>query len=102
MTYQELLTTFIRIKVEKTAKEVIFKTVSCMCDNVSYLRFRKDENGEFKLRGMYGSGSGAAYSNWQIPYPKHELEWMADEGRWTKIKSMIEEGTSRVENAKSR
>lgn len=30
-----------------------------MCDNVGYLRFKKNDDGEFKLDGM-----GYAVSNW--------------------------------------
>jgi hypothetical protein len=37
-----------KLTVKENAKEVIFKTISAMCDNVGYLRFKKNNDGEFK------------------------------------------------------
>ncbi len=79
------------------AKEVIFKTVSCMCDNVHYLRFKKNSDGEFKIDGM-----GFSISNWQMKHPKHEIEWEADENEWGGVIAMINSGTEVIEEVKSR
>jgi hypothetical protein len=95
--YQQLLQNPPFIKVKKDAREVIFKTVSCMCDNVHYLRFKKNDEGDFKL-----SGGGFALSNWQMKHPKHDIEWVADEGEWRRVVKMINTGTSKVESVKSR
>jgi hypothetical protein len=35
-----------KLTVKENAKEVIFKTISAMCDNVGYLRFKKNNDGE--------------------------------------------------------
>jgi len=78
-------------------KEVIFKVVSCMCDNVNYFRFKKDNNDEFKLDCM-----GHHYSNFGIKIPKHELEWKADGGNWREIFNSINTGTSLIESVQSR
>lgn len=68
-----------------------------MCDNVGYLRFKKNSDGEFRLDGM-----GYAISNWQMKHPKHEIEWEADENMWGGVIAMINSGTSVIEEVKSR
>ena len=95
--YQELRQNPPKLSIKGGAREVIFKTVSCMCDNVHHLRFRKNDDGDFKLDGM-----GYAISNWQMKHPKHEIEWMADEEGWDEVISMINSGTSKVESVVSR
>lgn len=95
--YQELLQNPPRIKVKKDAREVIFKTVSCMCDNVHYLKFKKNTDGDFKM-----SGNGFALSNWQMNHPPHDIEWTADEGMWNQVVRMINTGTAKIESVKSR
>ena len=61
--YQELLQNPPRLTVKKEAREVIIKTVSCMCDNVHYLKLKKNSEGDFKM-----SGGGFALSNWQMKH----------------------------------
>ncbi len=95
--YRELRMNPPKLTIKEGAKEVIFKTISCMCDNVGYLRFKKNDNGEFILDGM-----GFAVSNWQMKHPKHEIEWEADENEWGGVIAMINSGTSVIEEVKSR
>lgn len=95
--YRELRLNAPKLTIKEGAKEVIFKTVSCMCDNVGYLRFKKNSDGEFRLDGM-----GYAVSNWQMKHSKHEIEWEADENNWGGIIAMINSGTSVIEEVKSR
>jgi hypothetical protein len=95
--YQELRMNKPKLTIKKGAKEVIFKTVSCMCDNVHYLRFKKNSDGEFKMDGM-----GFSISNWQMKHPKHEIEWEADENEWGGVIAMINSGTEVIEEVKSR
>jgi hypothetical protein len=95
--YRELRLNAPKLTIKEGAKEIIFKTVSCMCDNVHYLRFKKNDNGEFRLDGM-----GYAVSNWQMKHPKHEIEWEADENNWGGIIAMINSGTEVIEEVKSR
>lgn len=95
--YQELLQNPPRIKVTPNAREVIFKTVSCMCDNVHYLKFKKNSEGDFKM-----TGNGFSLSNWQMKYAPHDIEWTADEGKWNQVGRMINTGTSKIESVKSR
>jgi hypothetical protein len=68
-----------------------------MCDNVHYLRFKKNSDGEFKMDGM-----GFSISNWQMKHPKHDIEWEADENEWGGVIAMINSGTEVIEEVKSR
>jgi hypothetical protein len=95
--YRELRLNAPKLTIKEGAREVIFKTISCMCDNVGHLRFRKNDNGEFKLDGM-----GSAVSNWQMKHPKHEIEWEADENMWGGVIAMINSGTEAIESVISR
>jgi hypothetical protein len=95
--YQQLIQNSPEIKVKKNPREVIFKTVSCMCDNVHYIKFKKNAEGDFKM-----SGGGFSLSNWQMNHPPHDIEWAADEGMWKQVVRMINTGTSKIESVKSR
>ena len=80
-----------------SVNSVIFKTISCMCDNVHYLTFKKNNDGDFKM-----SGNGFALSNFSMKHPIHDIEWEADENEWGGVVAMINSGTSVVEEVKSR
>jgi hypothetical protein len=95
--YSQLLNNPPQLSIKGNAKEVIFTTISCMCDNVGYLRFKKNSEGDFKL-----DGNGFAVSNWQMKNEKHEIEWTADEERWDEVIKMINTGTSQIESVMSR
>jgi hypothetical protein len=86
-----------KLAIKGGAREVIFKTISCMCDNVGYLTFKKNSEGDFKL-----SGNGFAISNWQMKHEKHEIEWEADENMWGGVIAMINSGTEAIESVVSR
>jgi hypothetical protein len=94
--YEELINRPPRIEVDPNAREVVFYTISAMCDNKGHLRFKRT-NGEFKLSGM-----GFAVSNWQIPKKEFELEWLADEGKWDEIRHAIDLGVTKVQKVISR
>ena len=95
--YQELILNQPKLTIKNGAREVIFKTVSCMCDNVNYLKFKKNEEGDFKM-----SGNGFSLSNWQFKHQTHEIEWEADENEWGGVIAMINSGTAVIEEVKSR
>jgi len=95
--YSQLLNNPPQLSIKGNAKEVIFTTISCMCDNVGYLRFKKNSEGDFKL-----DGNGFAVSNWQMKNEKHEIEWTADEEGWDEVIKMINSGTSAIESVISR
>jgi hypothetical protein len=95
--YQELRRNAPKLQIKDGAKEVIFKTISCMCDNVHYFRFKKNNNGEFKLDCM-----GYSYGNFSIKAEKYMLEWNADDNAWRCIVDLINTGTSVIESVQSR
>ena len=102
--YQELLNNPPKVyqEVKKDAKEVIFYVVSCMCDNKHTLRFRKNDDDEFKMSGM-----GQALSNFQFGYKEggikpFEIEWEADNQNWIDVVDMINSGTVKIEKVISR
>jgi hypothetical protein len=95
--YVELRQNPPKLTIKEGAREVIFKTVSCMCDNVHYLRFKKNSDGDFKMDGM-----GFHTNNWQMKHPKHEIEWEADANEWGGVIAMINSGTKAIESVSSR
>ena len=95
--YRELKLNAPKLTIKEGAREVIFKTISCMHDNVHHLRFKKNDEGDFKLDGM-----GFAITNWQMSYENYELEWISDENKWDEVIEMINSGTSNIESVISR
>jgi len=95
--YRKLKLNAPKLTIKEGAREVIFKTISCMCDNVGNLRFKKNSDGDFKLDGM-----GFALSNWQMNHVQHEIEWASDEEGWDKVVEMINSGTAVIESVISR
>ena len=95
--YLELRNNPPKLTIKEGAREVIFKTVSCMCDNVHYITFKKNEDGDFKM-----NGNGFALSNWGMKHEKHEIEWEADENMWGGVISMINSGYEAIESVRSR
>jgi hypothetical protein len=83
----------IDVKKLKGKKEVIFTMVSCMCNNISYIRFKKNQEGEFRLNA-YITSYGYSFSNYQMRHTQHEIEWSADEGNWAEVIRMLNTGTS--------
>ena len=86
-----------KLSVTKNAREIIITTVSCMCDNIHYLKLKKNDEGEFKLDTVKFS-----LSNWQMEYPKHDIEWEADAGNWNNVFKMINSGVEAISEIKSR
>ena len=81
--------------------EVIFYLVSSMCDNLSKIKFKKDRDGNFKLR-HYNDCACLAFSNLGCKYDKDEIEWEADAGNWLNVIEMINTGYSKVYEIRSR
>lgn len=98
--YQELLHNKPKLTIKDNSSEVIFTLVSCMCDNITYIRFKKDNN-EFKI-SHYNNNVALAFSNLQTKYTKHEIEWEVDSENWDKVIEMINSGTSLILEVKSR
>ena len=96
--YQELLNNPPTLSKQMTSnpREVIFETISCMCDNQHFLKLKKNSEGDFKL-----NGNGFSISNWQMKHAKHDIEWSADGGKWQDVINMINTGTSKIASVKS-
>ena len=90
--YAELLNNPPKLKVKKDAREVVINLVSCMCDNKYKWTFKKNEDGDFKIKTH-----GYAFSNFQT-----EIEWEADDLKWGEVFRMINSGTSKIESLRSR
>ena len=98
--YQELLhnpPTFTELYDSENLREVIFETISCMCDNKHFIKFKKNSDGEFKM-----NGNGHSLSNWSMDYPPHDIEWEADDQNWGAVVNMINTGTSKISTIKCR
>ena len=73
-----------KLTVVENPRELIITTISCMCDNVHYIKLKKDSDGDFKM-----DGGKFSLSNWQMEHPRHEIEWAADAGKWNDVFRMI-------------
>jgi hypothetical protein len=100
--YRELRINQPQLTIKEGAREVIFKLVSCMCNNVSYMKFYKNDNGDFRMQSTTKNGMGNALSNFQMKHTKEEIEWEADDENWNTVIEMINSGTSLIEEVKSR
>ena len=95
--YSELCSNPPILTVVENAREVIINLVSCMCDNKNKFTLKKNADGDFKL-----NTNGHAFSNFQIPFAKDEIEWAADASDWKGVFRMINAGTSKIESVRSR
>tara|TARA_R110000751_G_scaffold94798_5_gene185076 strand:- start:2746 stop:3042 length:297 start_codon:yes stop_codon:yes gene_type:complete len=95
--YRELLKNPPKLEVKENSREIKIDLVSCMCDNRYRWTIKKNEDGDYKI-----FTHGFAYSNWQIKHQIDDIEWVADEGNWIEVFRMINSGTSKIENIKSR
>lgn len=100
--YQQLRQSPPKLNIKENAHEVIFKTISCMCDNVRYLTLKKNTQGEFEMRGSGNHGMGYSLSSWQFNFQPHEITWAADENNWSDVIKMINSGTTLIAEVKSR
>lgn len=101
MKYENLLHKPPKLIIKDNAKEVIFTLVSCMCDNISYIRLKRNNDNEFKM-AHYNNYVPLAFSNLQCKHTKDEILWNADDGDWNNVIEMINTGTSVIADAKSR
>jgi hypothetical protein len=89
-------------KIKKDAKEVVFTLISCMCNNTSYLKFKKNERGEFMVL-LYNDYTHLALSNLQMEKGYLDnLLWNADDNNWQEVLRIIRTGTSAVYGIRSR
>ena len=96
-TYRDLVQNPPSLQVKNEAKEVVFTTISSMCDNRHILKMKKNSEGDFKLNGC-----GFHLSNFGFKFDTHEIEWEADAGEWGSVILMINSGYQRVSKLISR
>ena len=84
-------------QVKPNSRELVITLVSCMCDNKSTMRLKKNQEGDFKL-----TCDREAFSNFQTKFRKDEIEWAADDGNFFEVFKMINSGTSVINEVKSR
>jgi hypothetical protein len=82
-------------KIKANPSEVIF-TLKDSQRNTCYLQFKK-QDGQFVL-----SGFNHSLGNFQMEFPKWELEWTADENDWKRVINMIETGVVTILDVRSR
>ena len=95
--YRSLINNPPKLEIKQNAREVIFTTISSMCDNKGRLTLKKNAEGDFKM-----SGNGFALSNWQFKHSIDEIEWSADDQHWEEVIKMINTGTSKISEVRSR
>ena len=98
--YQELLhnpPTFTELYDSENLREVIFETISCMCDNKHFLKFKKNSDGDFKM-----NGNGHSLSNWSMKHTPHDIEWELMIKIGEAVVNMINTGTSKISTIKCR
>ena len=72
-------------------RQIKIDLVSVMCDNKYRWIASKNDDGDFVINtGIH------AYSNFQIPHHKDDLEWAMDADDWDSVFDMINEGTVKV------
>lgn len=98
--YRELLQdppTFPELYDSESPREVIFETISSMCDNIGFIVLKKDSDGDFKM-----DGKGNSLENWQMKHPRHDIEWEADDNNWESVVNMINTGVCKINTVKHR
>jgi len=91
-----------KLTVKKDVSEVIFKMVSCMCDNKSNIVFYKDKRDNWRCHAMLPSRMGYALSNYQMKGDSYDLEYLAEEGNWDSVIKLINSGTAVISSVLSR
>lgn len=95
--YIELLNNPPKLEVKENAREVVINLISCMCDNRHKWTIKKNSEGDFKI-----NTHGSAFSNVQLKFDRDDIEWEADDNNWSDVFRMINSGTSKIDNIKSR
>lgn len=100
--YRELLNKKVDVSnVKQDFKELVFELVSCMCDNVSYIRIKTIDN---KISiSHFNDHCSLALSNLQMKECfKVDLEWAFEDRNINELISIINSGTSKIRSIKSR
>jgi len=107
--YQELLRSPVKVKRAdnqklKESDLIILTVVSCMCDNVDYVKIiRKKDDVETAKVSHYNNHCALSLNNLQLKgNPRDDLEWAMVDNDLTEIVRILNTGTSRVESFRMR
>ena len=95
--YTELLNNPPKLEVKENAREVVITLISSMCDNRYKWTIKKNPDGDFKIYTH-----GFSFDNFQTKFDKDDIEWEADDNNWDNVFRMINSGTEKIEQIKSR
>lgn len=99
--YQDTRANPPKLAIKAKVKEVIFDCISPMCDNKFYIRFKKNQEGDFKV-SVFNAHCAYAFSNLQLKEPAHALEWLADDEKWEDVVRIINTGVQVVASVQAR
>ena len=86
------------LQVNNNYSELLFELVSCMCDNISYIRF-KEIDGQVKI-SHFNNHCSLALSNLQLACTRVDLEWAFED--ISRLIRLISTGTSRIKSVTGR
>lgn len=84
------------LEVKKDATKVIFTMVSCMCDNISYVKI------ENNVVSHYNDHCALSFSNLQCHGNKEDVIWAAEDEDWTEVIRILNSGTSKIASVRSK
>lgn len=101
--YERLLLVKIETShIKKNPKQLILTTISCMCDNLSYVKITRNKEDEVSIRS-YNNSCNLCLSNLQMKDDyRTDLEWAFLDNEFDKIVEIINSGTSKVESLRAR
>ncbi len=104
ITYGE--SKFKKVDIDEVKKKhctLIFTIVSCMCDNISYLRLKKDKKENTVQVHYYNDHCSYSFSNMQTEgNGKENIKWAFLDNNIEEIIRIINTGTVAVSSVKSR
>tara|TARA_R110001599_G_C12199672_1_gene655588 strand:- start:257 stop:517 length:261 start_codon:yes stop_codon:yes gene_type:complete len=83
--------------IEGTKPREVVMTLTDYNSNKYLWTFKQNQDGDYKL-----STNGQAYGNFQCNVDKYEIEWLADEGKWSEVEREVNRGVKNVYKIKSR
>ena len=79
-----------------TGDDIYFYTISHRCDNKKMIRFRKEQDGTFDMKGM-----GFTLGSFEFKHQIQEIIDKANGEKWDDVIDMINSGNVVIEDIKS-
>jgi len=96
--YEE--TELIEFRGNKKITKVIFSMVSCMCDNISFVKVEKCDS-HWSV-AHYNNNCALSFNNLQCDNNKEEIIWAAENGNWPEVVRILNSGTSKIFDIRSK